>query len=415
MTPAEAFVVGIAPMHVPALIAALLLPLFVVVARRIRRPVLPGESTVEVGESTVEVGGRPTVVRQWAAWLLGVSAAVHLALPLGHFDGPLLTVAFLGSGAAYAWLALRAWEGRSWRLWSALLLAATLLAYLIVAGVGGEEPDQVGVATALIELVALGLCLVPSREQALPKRFKRFAGSFGTVAVTFVVGTVVWIGSFAAHAATDHDVSVEGATVGHTADHEHQHDHAARAQAGVVMRPQADPHPTVDQVAAAQALADATRQAMRKYEHLDAAIADGFALPAGGTGPDVHLENKANRVDGRVLDTERPESLVYAISNNKATLLGVVYVMEKAGVPAPQPGGPITRWHAHNICLTLLPLGFGIVSPFGSCPALSVNLTTPEMMHVWVVDNPNGPFAEGLDKEWVRAYHAEHGVPLTAG
>ena len=52
-------------------------------------------------------------MRQWAAWLLGISAAVHLALPLGHFDGPLLTVAFLGSGAAYAWLALRAWEGRT--------------------------------------------------------------------------------------------------------------------------------------------------------------------------------------------------------------------------------------------------------------------------------------------------------------
>ena len=33
------------------------------------------------------------------------------------------------------------------------------------------------------------------------------------------------------------------------------------------------------------------------------------------------------------------------------------------------------------------------------------------MMHVWVVDNPDGAFAEGLDKEWVRAYHAEHGRP----
>ena len=348
-----------------------------------------------------------------------MSAAVHLALPLGHFDGPLLTVGFLASGAAFAWLALRAWEGRTWRLWSALLLVATLLAYLIVAGVGGEEPDQVGVATALVELVALGLCLVPPREQALPKRFKRFAGSFGTIAVTFVVGTAVWIGSFAAHAATDgdvraEDVAAESATVGHSGGHEHEHDHAARAQAGVVMRPQGDHHPTVDQVAAAQALADATRQAMAKYARLADALADGFTLPPGGEGPDVHLENKANRSDGRVLDPGYPETLVYAISNHEATLLGVVYVMETAGVPAPEPGGPITRWHAHNICLTLLPPGFGIVSPFGNCPALSVNLTTPEMMHVWVVDNPDGPFAEGLDKEWVRAYHAEHGVPVEA-
>jgi hypothetical protein len=124
------------------------------------------------------------------------------------------------------------------------------------------------------------------------------------------------------------------------------------------------------------------------------------------------MENPAFKNDGRVLDPQRPETLVYAIEDGRATLLGVVYVMERAGVAAPQPGGPITRWHAHNICLTLLPPGFGIVSPFGSCPALSLNVTTPEMMHVWVVDNPAGPFAEGLDAAWVRAFHADHGLPV---
>jgi hypothetical protein len=42
---------------------------------------------------------------------------------------------------------------------------------------------------------------------------------------------------------------------------------------------------------------------------------------------------------------------------------------------------------------------------------LSINLTTPEMMHVWVVDNPAARSSRGLDKEWVRAYHREHGLP----
>jgi len=41
-------------------------------------------------------------------------------------------------------------------------------------------------------------------------------------------------------------------------------------------------------------------------------------------------------------------------------------------------------------------------------------MTTPEMMHVWVVDDPDGPFAEGLDNAWVLAYHAEHGIPIDA-
>jgi hypothetical protein len=417
MNPVESFVVGIAPMHAPALFAVMLLPVLVFVVRRLRAPVIPGSGTT--GPLTVVLRPKVPTVRLWAAWLLGISAAVHLALPLGHYDGPVLTAAFVASGAGYAWLALRAYEGRTWRLWSALLLTATLLAYLIVSGTGGEEPDQVGIASALVELVALGLCLVPSREAGRPRRFARFAGSAGTVFVTFGVGTAIWVGSFAAHAATDGDVTTDPRettpAVGHAhTDDEHAHDHAARAQAGVIMRPQADHHATPEEQAAADLLARVTTEAMVRFARLDDALAAGFELPAVHEGPDVHIENKANRNDGRVLDPEHPETLVYAISGGKATLLGVVYVMEKAGVAAPQPGGPITRWHAHNICLTLLPPGFGIVTPFGTCPAFSINVTIPEMMHVWVVDNPQGPYAEGLDKQWVLAYHAEHGIPYAA-
>lgn len=347
------------------------------------------------------------MVEKWAAWLLGIASAVHLALPLGHFDGPVLTIAFLGSGAAYAWLAMRAWEGRSWRLPSALLIVATLTSYLVVAGAGGEEPDQVGIATALVELAALGLCLVPARATGRPRRFVRFAGSAGTVFMTLVVGAAIWITSFVAHTSTPDGAA---GTVGHTGDHAHEHDHAARAQAGVIMRPIAEHHPTTAQREAADRLAAATREATRRYATLEAALAAGFALPKPGTGTDVHMDNQAFRSDGRILDPERPETLVYAIEGGRATLLGVVFVMEQAGVAAPEPGGPITRWHAHNICLTALPPGFGIVTPFGNCPALSLNVTTPEMMHVWVVeDAPGGAFAEGLDQQWVRAYHAEHG------
>jgi hypothetical protein len=397
----EAFLVGIAPDHWPPLVAVALLPVLVLVVRRLRPATAPGP--------------RPTVVRRWAAWLLGICAVVHLALPLGHHDQPVLTVGFLASGAAYAWLAVRAWEGRRWRLWSALLLIGTLIAYLAVAGTGREDPDQVGIATALVELVALGFCLVPERQPDRPRRFARFVGSTATVFITFLVGTVIWIGSFVAHAAADHDVSTPDSAVGHTGHDAHDHDHVARAQAGVIMRPVADSHPSAAQLQAAAQLATATRTAMARYANLNAALAAGYALPRAGTGPDVHLENKAYKSDGRVLDPERPEMLVYAIDGGRATLLGVVFVMERAGLAAPAPGGSVTRWHAHNLCLTALPPGFGIVSPFGSCPALSVNVTTPEMMHVWIVDNPGGPFADGLDKDWTRAYHAQHGVPYHTG
>ncbi len=429
MNPVETFVVGIAPMHMPALVAAMLLPIVVLAVRRLRAPMVRGTVTaVSRGQSGVDTSSppasppspppspRPETVRLWIAWLLGIAAAVHLALPLGHFDGVLLTLGYIGSGAAYAWLALRAYEGRSYRLWSGLLLGATLIAYLVVSLAGGEEPDQVGIATALMELLALGLCLVPAREEGRRRRFKRFVGSAATVFVTFLVGVLVWAGSLAAHAATDAEAGdPTDATVAVGGDdHTHAHEHAMRAQAGIIMRPQADHHPTAGEVAAAQALADATKAATSRFTRLEDAIAAGYVLPVGAKGTDVHIENPQFKQDGRDLDPERPETLVYAIEGGRATLLGVVYVIGRAGVAAPQPGGPITRWHAHNICLTALPPGFGIVTPFGSCPALSLNVTTPEMMHVWVVDPPGGAFAEGLDREWAHAYHADHGLPFPA-
>ena len=383
-------------MHVPALIAALLLPVVVYVVRRLRAPVLPGREE----QSTVEIRSVP-LVRQWAAWLLGVSAAVHLALPLGHYDGPLLTAAFLGSGAAYAWLAIRAWRGARWRLFSGLLLAATLVAYLVVTDPAARSPTRSGIATALVELVALGLCFVPSRPGERPKRFKRFAGSTGTILVTFVVGVVVWVGSFAAHAATDNDVSADpqaaGAALGHSGDHEHAHDHAARAQAGVddaaAGRPSPHSGPTGRGPEAGRR--DQGRHATRSRTWTRRSR-PGSHCRRRPTGPDVHLENKANRSDGRMLDPRTP-------GDAGLRDLGRQGDAARGGVRDGAGRGRRRRSRADRSpagtrttsVSPLLPPGFGIVSPFGSCPAFSINLTTPEMMHVWVVDNPSGPVRRG--------------------
>jgi hypothetical protein len=248
----------------------------------------------------------------------------------------------------------------------------------------------------------------------------RFAGGATTVTATFVVGAVVWVASFVAHQAehaeaTETAAAAEGTATDQATDqhtHGHGHDHASRVQAGVIMRPLgADHHATDAQRRAADALAAATAQAVARYADLNVALADGYRGGLGMRGPDVHLENAAYKSDGRTLDPYRPEMLVYAIDGSRATLLGVVYVMDVAGRPGPAPGGPITRWHAHNLCISAAPPGMGVVSPYGGCPALSVSVTSPEMMHVWVVDNPGGPFAEGLDKSWVWAYHARHGRP----
>ncbi|MGH2397860.1 MAG: hypothetical protein ACRDFW_12975 [bacterium] len=74
----------------------------------------------------------------------------------------------------------------------------------------------------------------------------------------------------------------------------------------------------------------------------------------------------------------------------------------------------MTRWHTHNVCLTLLPPGFTLVSPFGTCPSASVSVTMPEMVHVWTVDNPHGPYADGLDETFVRGLLQREGRKVTA-
>ncbi len=391
MNPIETMLTGVAPEHAAALAAGLLACLFLPFLR----------------------GGTTAPVARWAYVLLGGAAAVHLALPLGHRDSALLTAGFLGSGAVYgllAWLAYA--DRRGWRTGTVLLVPLNLLGYLAVLGRGGEEADQVGIAAALVELVAFGLAAVPVRRPGRPRRLMRGLGSTATVAAVLLTGLVVWLSTIQAHQAAGESASLDQAPpVGHS--HAGGHEHLARAQAGVIMRPlSGDHHPTAAQAAAAARLEAATKESVRRFARLADALAAGYRLPlTGRTGPDVHLEHPGYKSDGAVLDPARPEMLVFAIGDGRAALLGVVFVMERAGAPGPEPGGPVTRWHAHNLCVSVAPPGIGIVTPYGGCPALAVAVTVPEMMHVWTADPPGGAFAEGVDRIWAGEYLHRRGLP----
>ena len=372
----DIFLSGVAPEHAAALIAGLL-ALAVV-------PFLRNGSRDHVDH-----------VDRCAAALLGFTAAVHLFLPFGHLGG--MTVPYLLSAFAFGALAYAAHLGRrgwlGWRPGAGILCPATVVAYLIWAG----DIDQVGILTALVELTVFGLALSG----------RKVLCGIATILAVLLSGAVMWIASFKAHQATN----AGSPGVGH---HDaHGHEHLARAQAGVIMRPLkenrgASSAETAAAISLVQAVSSGT-----KYKRLSDAIASGYKYPLGKReGMDVHMENPEFKKDGRVLDPERPEMLVYAIEGGKATLLGVVFVMERADQPGPAPGGSITRWHAHNLCVSFLPIGIGIVTPFGGCPSLSLAITIPEMMHVWIVDPPGGPYAEGVDKDWALGYHRERGVTL---
>jgi hypothetical protein len=386
---------GIAPGHVVALLAVFVVAALAVPGARVVRAHaglgVPWARRLAPGWVVAEPAER------WAAALLLVAGVVHLGLPLGHGDGPVMAVAFLGSGVAYCWLALRAVTGRRWRGLTVLLVLATLVAY-IVAGARGEEPDQVGLATALVELAALGL--------AMSRRRRVLAAAALTVA-SLLFGVSSWLLVVVGH--NDHGAPSAGAGA---AVHHHD-DHLARAQAGIIMRPGAT-GTSPEQQRAATALLDSIRTATARYADLAAAVADGYrAGPGGGSdGLDLHFEHQGNQKDGRVLDPARPEMLVYARGGGRAVLLGVVFQMPEAGQRGPQVGGATTTWHSHNICVGLLPPGFGAVTPFGNCPFLTAQVTIGEMMHVWLVDTPAGPFADAMPAEYARQALARSGRPV---
>lgn len=331
------FWLGIAPEHRVGLLCLLASPLLLVQIRRWRAA--PGEV-------------------RWCSGLLGTLAIVHLGLPV--WFGSVVSAGLFG------WLAVRCVTGRSWRVQAGFLVTAQLLLFVAASGVRAATADQVALTVSALELALLSI----SCRRALAR--------VGTVALVLVFGTAMWVVSIAVH----------------------DHDGVDRIQAGTVQRP-AGPASTAVERAAARDLAAQVRAATARYATLAAAEADGYRATGPKTGLQVHFEHKGHQSDDRVLDPAAPEQLVYAVRGDRTRLLGVVFQVPVAGAAGPAIGGADTRWHAHDVCVSLLPPGFGVVSPFGSCPGLTFATTLPEMIHVWVVDPPGGPYAAHVEDDWV--------------
>jgi hypothetical protein len=315
-----------------------------------------------------------------AALLMVVTAGVHLALVPGHLDdSPFTALTFLVNAAAFTTVAIAAFSAWWWRRAAATLLVATILAYLFYLVVGFEGPDQVGIATKLVELTALGLALVPvPHEQRPAHRGLRWAAvAVAMPALTVLTGLTVWGVDLLRPAAGHHHV---GAVVQATAS-----------------------HPTPQQRERADRLFSETSAAIAPYRDWRVAWAAGYRPPRQ-TGGAVHWMNPAY-AGGPILDPRRPQGLVYVRGRSGWVLTGAMFQMPHLGQFGPDPGGPLTAWHAHeNICLSPVGPAFGLATPYASCPLGAVAISAPAMLHVWIVDNPaGGPFAIDLDPKTIRA------------
>jgi hypothetical protein len=185
-----------------------------------------------------------------------------------------------------------------------------------------------------------------------------------------------------------------------------------RAEADYILRqvegtvhPHGDPVVvTASELVAAAQLVDAVREGTARLSDVRAAEAEGYRpLPVGSRGTIVHFSHDSYY--GRILDPERPQQVVYQRQADGAlALVGVLFLMPY-GVPGPPLGGPLTAWHAHdNVCAdptTFRPVGS--TDAAGQCPAGAVRRTSPEMLHVWLADNPGGVFDSWMQPVRLRA------------
>lgn len=120
------------------------------------------------------------------------------------------------------------------------------------------------------------------------------------------------------------------------------------------------------------------------------ALADGYANMYKDK---IHYVKKDFLYDGKTLDPEAPEFLMYYPSDKGELLMGVMFVAEEHG---PQIAGPLSLWHFHiekNICYENNFLPIGELNDDGQCLIGNLRKHSPEMLHVWFFDHPDGRFA----------------------
>jgi hypothetical protein len=177
---------------------------------------------------------------------------------------------------------------------------------------------------------------------------------------------------------------------------------ARHVHAGAVLQ-QTNDVATPEQVAAAGKLYDETAAAIAPYRDWHAAWAAGYRPGGPQNQPSTHWMNQRYIERGYVMDPKHPQGLVYANSKHGPVLLGAMFQMKSIGEFGPDPGGPLTAWHQHqNICFTPFGVEFSLMSPTVTCPLGSIDISVPPMLHVWIVDNPGGPFAVDIDSKVVK-------------
>jgi hypothetical protein len=359
--------------HALAAVTLVVLPLLLwAVVRFVRRSAQRGRVWAMPG---IDDYDSLTLPRRVAVWMVASSATIHLILAVTH-EPSWYNAAYLGGafllGFAARWLVSGRRTG-----WAVMVIVGSIVGFWFL----GAPADQLSMATKLLELFALALLATPAAGRRLAPT--------GVVTLVVLTGVAAWIGAFA----------TAGADGGH---------HGGEFPEPGTVVPYID---RLEATEAEQAAADAVYASLLASveRYRDPAVARAAGYQVGEiVGTDYHAQNPGLVGDGRILDPEYPESLIYARATDGPVLVGVMFEMDGLSDPGPRIGGPITVWHSHeNVCFSLTPVALaGLLSPYGVCPLGSVNIPiTGEMLHVWVA--PGVPYEDRwghVDEEWMNEF-----------
>jgi hypothetical protein len=269
----------------------------------------------------------------------------------------------------------------------------------------GRRLAQVGLPLAGVTLLFAGGAAASGIEPTTPSAASGAAHAAEHGEATATAG--------AAAGAHTHDET--GSAAGSTAAA--GHDHTASA---VPPKPY-DPNLPIDlsgvpgvtpqQQARAENLIAITLHYLPKYADYRVAERDGYRSIGDAITGDEHFINTAYFDDGRILDPEHAESLVYepdpsAPGGKKLSAAMYMLAPNQTLADVPDVGGPLTQWHIHNnLCFTADGRVAGITSNNGACgPGLNKGSQAP-MLHVWIEPHECGPFAalEGVGAGQIQA------------
>lgn len=284
----------------------------------------------------------------------------------------------------------------------------------VVDGLGEVEqvqwPDALAATLALLSVGILlrGLAAGLAGQPASPPNRVVLNGVGAAVVVVALVG-MISAGTHShagAHGAADtaagHDHDATSAGTPTTA-----HDHGPVA---AIAPTEYDPAKPIDlsgidgvtpeEQARAENLIAITLDRLPQFADYQVAEKAGFSSIGDGFTGHEHFINWEYLDDGRTLDPDHPESLVYEPQNDGTKkLVSAMFMLNKGSTldDVPDLGGELTQWHIHDdLCFTDDPVSpriSGITSVGGTCRAPSVKFAPVPMIHVWITKHPCGPFA----------------------